>query len=83
MTNPWEETWAPERFLSKGTDDEDQRRARLASAAPEMARLLMEFAYLDGDCDVCAWCADDEVTRGQHSNDCRLVAALRKAGVLP
>ena len=62
---------------------ESQAGARLASAAPEMARLLMEFAYLDGDIDVCPWCADSDGPRGQHATDCRLAAALRKAGVFP
>ena len=54
-------------------------RAQLAAAAPDMARLLMEFAFLDADLDVCPWCAEE---RGRHAADCPLAAALQKAGVL-
>lgn len=74
--------------LSMFTDDEDapefiadfpveeEARARLAAAAPEMARLLVELERYEcgqGKCGICR-------VRG-HEPDCRLIAVLRKAGV--
>jgi len=62
-------------------DESSAARAQLAAAAPDMARLLIEFAHLDGDLDACPWCADDGA-RAQHAPTCPLAAALRKAGIL-
>jgi hypothetical protein len=58
--------------------------ARLAAAAPEMARLLLEKQW--GDRGWCLWCDGidpaDTTCRGEgHAADCALVAVLRKAGV--
>jgi hypothetical protein len=74
-----------------GIDDKPfhTARAKLAAAAPEMARLLLELqnvsypaeTYNIDGCPVCRGRVDD----GQHVHhepDCRLVAVLRKAGVL-
>ena len=57
--------------------DEDIARARLAAAAPEMARLLLAsppFSVAD-----CAWCGISKNV--DHLPDCKLMAVLRKAGV--
>ncbi len=95
---PWEETWrlsedtageldvymdldeegACRRVLaSDSANDDDTARARLAAAAPEMARLLLEAQ---------SWLDDSSAyhgTSGGRDFDARLVAVLRKAGVLP
>lgn len=64
--------------LFEGTDDtEDERaRARLAAAAPELARVLLavEFDAHGGFCPSCRGL-------GYHKPECTLDAALRKAGV--
>lgn len=85
-------------------------RGRLAAAAPEMARLLLELEWAGsewdyGGSDPCCPCcgerapmqvhipakridaytrteARDEVRYGKHTDNCQLVAVLRKAGVL-
>ncbi len=93
-------------FLS-ASDSYD--RLRLAAAAPEMARLLLELQWAGDEggydgrpCCPCCYAlppekvhrpsvridaytrteARDEILYGKHSDDCRLVAVLRKAGVL-
>lgn len=62
------------------------QRTRLAAAAPEMARLLLEVQHTRcqgdwcGGCPICGWLKGD---CGQdHKDDCRLLAVLRKAGVI-
>jgi hypothetical protein len=59
-----------------------QTRLRLAAAAPEMARLLLELQW-SGDearyrCPAC-----EATAHPDHAPDCRLVAVLRKAGWKP
>lgn len=91
---PWEEKWE----LLGGADSgtifvdrvsrgamDDPARARLASAAPLMARALLavEWAYqvgVDGEgIYFCRWC---EGFRDEgHYPDCELDQALRAAGV--
>ena len=67
-------------------------RIRVASAAPEMARLLIALER-DGRIDrfderICVECGQNYEERerapgeGRHLPDCALVAALRKAGVI-
>ena len=51
-------------------------RARLAAAAPEMARLLLEAHHIKDR--ACFDCGRVLIHRG----DCQIVALLRKAGVL-
>ncbi len=89
---PWEETWRqseayPEDvfgreggdILFEGVECSDQAhshaRAQLAAAAPEMARLLLELEWDHAECNICGG-------THEHESDCRLVAVLRKAGVL-
>jgi len=84
---PHEETdWEAEDFVDVWFDsrpevlNERLARQRLASAAPDMARVLLEIEYSPNDgiwfCPSC----DCRVTDG-HAPDCALDAALRKAGV--
>jgi len=60
-------------------------RAKLAAAAPEMARLLVEFQYegagVAGEPAQCIACGREQIMPGSHEADCRLVAVLRKAGI--
>lgn len=82
------------------TDDEDdplveENRARLAAAAPEMARLLWDWARGGHEWE-CPSCEHDLFSAARndplgelplfhaeaHEPDCGLVALLRKAGVL-
>jgi hypothetical protein len=69
-----------------GQSPEDRARLRLASAAPEMARALLglvgERRDETGRRLACPACAAD-VGAELHAAGCPLVAALRKAGVLP
>ena len=77
-------------FLEDAVEDGeggDIARARLASAAPDMARVLLacEWAWCEGrEWKVCPSCSNDEPNdsrRSGHASDCALDAALRKAGV--
>lgn len=82
-------------------DCNEAARAKLAAAAPEMARLLLEvqWASQEGDegalspqclfCEAYAnarWEVPGDVTsrllRDDHKPDCKLIAVLRKAGVI-
>lgn len=64
-------------------------RARLASAAPDMARVLMaiEWSCIGPGEQACPWCGAFEVQLNAnkpsrtHVPDCALDAALRKAGL--
>lgn len=65
-------------------DRED--RARLASAAPEMARVLLAIEWSGGGDGDCPSCRGDRyygtnAHPAGHAPDCALDAALRKAGV--
>lgn len=102
---PWEETWTSDgesirrvgdghfRLDAVGVGAESEARAKLAAAAPEMARLLLELEavsdYYESKCPVCGAVADihhadarGRVWRVEHEPSCRWVAVLRKAGVL-
>lgn len=84
--------WAEKGQLAEQT----VARARLAAAAPEAIRLLLEAEWSgghqagigDGTDPCCPWC-DEEPPRhiyigkmtGGHAHDCRLVAVLRPSGV--
>jgi len=90
-------------FLGQGSSfDEDLDvivpgpRLRLAAAAPEMARLLLEVEFADTAGDSHEWhhCPGCGARRSvnedgsaapfhdSHRDDCRWVAVMRKAGVL-
>lgn len=74
-------------LASDGTEPEDFARARLAAAAPEMARLLLsryeKHAENDAGNDSTDWyCLACGRGGLPHAPDCRLVAVLRKAGVI-
>jgi hypothetical protein len=70
-----------------------EAQAKLAAQAPAMARLLLEFEREQCGCPACHafgprpllpdGTPDYTPGRGMHSAGCRLVAALRAAGVLP
>jgi hypothetical protein len=93
---PWEETWGFAATgchdgshrgddltycVAFGHGDEEVARARLAAAAPDMARLLLALEVVGDDgpgfCPACGRLRPDE----PHKDDCRWVAVLRKAGV--
>jgi hypothetical protein len=90
---PWEEEWVydgrrlgvvepghehPEVWAYADYGNDPEPRARLASAAPEMARLLLEMhSWAVPACP--GACKGDKA----HAADCRFVAVLAKAGVLP
>jgi hypothetical protein len=57
---------------------EDAARARIASAAPEALRLLLDAEYGVGA--VCRWCALPRYA-DQHMPDCRWLALMKKAGL--
>lgn len=62
----------------------DDARARLASAAPDMARVLLAVEWLGfaEGCPECGASKSDPVPY-MHNGDCALDLALRKAGVRP
>lgn len=72
-------------FAAEGSRDGDLDcdRARLAAAAPEMARLLLQLEWTQGGvwdpagCHVCLGGRDS----GGHKPDCAYDALMRKAGV--
>jgi hypothetical protein len=77
--------WADSR-MGDGAE-EDAARARLASAAPDMARLLFarwqKHAEDDAGNDSSDWyCLACGKGGLPHAPDCALVAALQKAGVI-
>jgi hypothetical protein len=88
---PWEETWHydhndetiatadGEYVANTELGESSGARAKLAAAAPEMARLLLEMVPLVEMDDVCPTCC----CRTEHAADCRLVLVLLKAGALP
>ena len=80
---PWEETWTESEVWTFDQDDspfdEVCTRVKLAAAAPEMARLLLDLEWMGEPGGYrCPSCADYH----RHRPNCRLVAVLRKAGVL-
>lgn len=64
--------------------DVDVARCRLASVAPDFARILLEFVNTK---DVCPWCASsgteaiDDEHKASCSPECEIDLALRKAGL--
>ena len=89
---PWEQTWeaigsdltmppGAEFFGGDGTEA-DEANAKLAAAAPDMARALLAIEWrggVQGDSGMCPSCS---VFAGfSHAPNCALDAALRKAGV--
>lgn len=99
--NVWDETWeqadtgnvALEQdgptvlvVARRAGDQHARERARLASAAPDMAHVLLGFAGERRDetgrrlpCPVCG----ADIGAEAHAARCALIAALRKAGVVP
>ncbi len=100
---PWEEDWYQD--FGEDDDDplvrrsgdkviqaawiEDERRAKLLAAAPDLVRALLAVEWIsrpDPFGDVCPWCgveqAHDIPPPFRHATDCQRQAALRKAGVL-
>lgn len=61
--------------------DADKARARLAAAAPDLARALLELEWTGPEANLrCSSCEASDI-RG-HYDECALAAALRKAGVI-
>lgn len=65
------------RVATVGDGCSTAERARLVSAAPDMARSLVKVEW--GHEGV--WCSSCGGRRPRHSTDCELDAALRKAGL--
>lgn len=67
--------------------ERDYESARLASAAPEMARVLLAIEWSgmewnrSGGSTRCPSCRSQAVTARRHAPNCALDAAIRKAGV--
>lgn len=63
-----------------GPDTEEVARAKFVSAAPDMARLLLQVETVDGGrfnyCPFCDWPGN-----GDHKDDCAWVAVMKKAGI--
>jgi hypothetical protein len=96
---PWEETWtASEEYDSVHIEDDGDRfdlrkginnaleRCRLAAAAPEMARLLLEHRFAAGGfCDYpcCICCGYEQAgATEKHEDGCQLEALLGRLGML-
>lgn len=82
-------------LASDNARPEDKARAKLAAAAPEMARLLLEVQWTPTGYDhepCCPICSMSMPRRPEdrdearfphgHAKDCTLLAVLKKAGVL-
>lgn len=54
-------------------------KAKLASAAPDMARLLLELEWTFGDIAACPSCI--RWYPSGHADDCEWLRAMKKAGV--
>lgn len=77
-------------YLFEGDNQDDPpgryARAKLAAAAPEMARMLLRIVDNEAECPVCRqgvyW--DDRTDKREqpHLEACELHAVLRKAGVI-
>ena len=102
---PWEETWTTDwasdytvtilrgdsyrvaQFNAGGP--EGVARARLAAAAPDMARLLLKLEWSDVDYDAATYCPSCWASYPWkpsdlgHRDDCEWLAVMRKAGVRP
>lgn len=68
-------------FEGCGQDDEAPQRARVAAAAPRMARMLKDLEWEQTPNSIelrCLICRADKL-RG-HFNDCELSALLREVG---
>lgn len=85
MIPVWKEEWTTEEqtesgiaFVRFGTDKDgymlDTPRARLAAAAPDMARLLLRLGDYFGRCIVCTQV-------GGHDDGCEWLAVMHKAGI--
>ncbi|AKU97022.1 hypothetical protein AKJ09_03686 [Labilithrix luteola] len=100
-TKPWEEDWQPSREGSRtlvcGSDpypaadfygSEGDGRIKLAAAAPDMARMLIDREWtgegtVPGSGEHELACVHCWGLRPKHEPDCRWVAVMRKAGVRP
>lgn len=100
MTKPHDQTWRVgrkvPRHIYRADDDsvvgtlDREEDARLASAAPEMARLLLEVETISvrSDIDCCpfcdAWQPFDQATKKNvvdHRADCAWLMLMKKAGL--
>lgn len=86
--NVWDETWSALSIeVSVGPyDGQNEARDQLASAAPDMARVLLALEWTQDyrddvrSCPVCGGWETGGLNAG-HEKNCTLDAALRKAGV--
>jgi hypothetical protein len=65
-------------LASDSAGDADKARARLAAAAPEMARALLRYMY-ESDDGACVGCG--VYSTMEHKERCIIACALGKAGV--
>jgi hypothetical protein len=95
---PWDEMWScstedashidhpdgSQSSIDGVTDADAFARARLAAAAPDLARALLavEWGGLTcyGSAAACPFCSEDQAY-GKHAPECTLAAALKRAGV--
>jgi hypothetical protein len=92
---PWEQiwepvedgVWEPATRTTVAYGPLDTETAKLIAAAPDMARLLLELEWRGGEmvgsgyefAICCPSCGGEE--EPGHRPDCKLLAALRKAGL--
>jgi len=92
---PWDETWTADWHydysvtilrdnsfrvaLFNAGGPEGVARAKLAAAAPDMARLLLTLEWSSGD--FCPCCGQKDGS--EHLSHCEWLAVMRKAGVRP
>lgn len=96
----WEESWSmalnkrgiselsyssDEHTFADAWCEDDTERFRLASAAPDMVRVLLAVEWVDNNTDepgrYTRHCSACQEYFPKHAPDCALDAALRKAGV--
>lgn len=73
------DSWSCAFWHPSGPIDERAARARLAAAAPDLARALLSVEWEDYS-GRCPWCS--AIRGADHRADCERQSALKKAGVV-
>ena len=73
------DSWSCAFWHPSGPIDERAARARLAAAAPDLARALLSVEWEDYS-GRCPWCS--AIRGADHRADCERQSALKKAGVI-